>query len=268
MRAWLINSNAERVRLETQKAGQTLPTTTQVPNPNPNPTLHNATHMNPAQAPLSKDNSPTAAQPPHQHTQPGADGKFKVGDKVEVNSRAFWYPSQIIAINGDKYRVHYDGYPSSDDEWVDSYRVRPVGGFRGGENCQYSFAGDVSPSAPFSEQLFKKKIWQRYHYKSIAGGSTAPSAPADIGVSFQTFQLGTSFTNTVSNVPGIGATRISNGAPVNATLYPVKAKFIVCEKFPSGIRRSLHDEEVVLFKDKNGQWTCDMLGVPKIVQMD
>jgi hypothetical protein len=232
---------------------------------------NNTARQNPADTtpqPTVSPTSPKTKPPTTSGKIAGADGKWKVGDKLEVESRSVWYPAQIIAINGNKYKIHYDGYPASDDEWVEDYRMRPVGGHQITAECGYDLPGEVSPSAKPSEQLFKKKIWQRYFMLSQAGGNPSVSSPLTTGIAFLTFQMGAAFKNTVGVRPGGGASRINNGAPVNATIYPVKTKYVICKKFKDGVSRSLHDEEMNCFKNKEGEWTCDGSGVPKITQID
>ncbi|MCB9224472.1 MAG: agenet domain-containing protein [Crocinitomicaceae bacterium] len=55
-----------------------------------------------------------------------AQSSFKLNDKVEVLYQGKWYPAQVIEINDGKYKVHYDGYESSWDEFVGNDRIRAV----------------------------------------------------------------------------------------------------------------------------------------------
>ncbi|HFC47217.1 MAG TPA: hypothetical protein ENJ63_04970 [Dissulfuribacter thermophilus] len=53
---------------------------------------------------------------------------FDVGDEVIVqDSRDFsiYWPAEIVDTRDDEYKVHYDGYDSSWDEWVDRCRIFP-----------------------------------------------------------------------------------------------------------------------------------------------
>ncbi|MBY0545773.1 MAG: hypothetical protein K2W95_00640 [Candidatus Obscuribacterales bacterium] len=34
------------------------------------------------------------------------------------------YPVNILKVNGNQYLIHYDGYESSDDDWVDASRIK------------------------------------------------------------------------------------------------------------------------------------------------
>lgn len=47
-----------------------------------------------------------------------------VGKKVKVLWEGSYYPASILNVNGNQYLIHYDGYESSDDEWVDSSRIK------------------------------------------------------------------------------------------------------------------------------------------------
>jgi hypothetical protein len=49
---------------------------------------------------------------------------YAVGDAVNIEWKGGWYPGKIIAIDGAKYRVHYDGYNSSWDESVTPARLK------------------------------------------------------------------------------------------------------------------------------------------------
>jgi hypothetical protein len=219
-----------------------------------------------------QNKSAVAAPPKNKQTTggnvAGLDAKWKVGDKLEVNDRAFWYPAEIIAVQGGKYKVHFEGYPASDDKWVDESRMRPIGGHQITAECDYNLPGDNSPNAKASEQLFKKEIWQRYFMLSQAGGNPSVNSPLETGIAFLTFEMGTAFKNTVGNLPGQGVSRINNGAPVNALIHPVKTKFVTCRKYATGVSRFMHDETMHCFKNKEGEWTCDGAGVPKITPID
>src|SRR6266536_1727460 len=52
---------------------------------------------------------------------------WRQGDRVEVQWKGDWYQANVIEVKGNQYKVHYDGYASSWDEWVDNSRIRAVG---------------------------------------------------------------------------------------------------------------------------------------------
>ncbi len=49
---------------------------------------------------------------------------FKVGDPVDVKWKGKWYAASILKIGENKYRIHYDQYDNSWDEWVGPDRIR------------------------------------------------------------------------------------------------------------------------------------------------
>jgi hypothetical protein len=49
---------------------------------------------------------------------------FGVGDAVEVKWKGSWYPASVLETKNGKYKIHYDGYSNSWDEWVGPNRIR------------------------------------------------------------------------------------------------------------------------------------------------
>jgi hypothetical protein len=47
-----------------------------------------------------------------------------VSERVEVEWQGEWYPATVLEVRGAKYRIHYLGYGSDWDEWVDGARLR------------------------------------------------------------------------------------------------------------------------------------------------
>lgn len=125
-------------------------------------------------------------------------------------------------------------------------------------------AGDTSKTANPSEQLFKRKIY--YIYNVLANGTG--SVPLKVGVTFLSFQVSKPFTNTVRVDPVRGALRINDAAPVNATIYPVKSKHIVCEQYRDSTMRKQVENKYACFKNRDGEWVCGADGVPKITQLN
>lgn len=48
-----------------------------------------------------------------------------LGRRVEVESEGKWWPAQVIAIEGERSKIHYGGYGARWDEWVTAERMRP-----------------------------------------------------------------------------------------------------------------------------------------------
>lgn len=50
------------------------------------------------------------------------------GDEVEVEWQKSWWKASIVETRGDLFKIHYTGWDRSWDEWVESPRIRAVGG--------------------------------------------------------------------------------------------------------------------------------------------
>lgn len=119
----------------------------------------------------------------------------------------------------------------------------------GGACPRTAYGGPVSGSRPASAALFRQKVSDSY--------TMAAYPPYWYGVEFESFTVGAPIRNTVSNVPGVGATRVTNGAPPNATLYPVTSVHRVCEGAPSGGEPWRRDSKrYYCFVTKEHEWTC------------
>jgi len=53
-----------------------------------------------------------------------AGRSYNVGDKIMVEWKGSWWPASIIAVDGKKWKINYDGYNSSWDEWVTAERIK------------------------------------------------------------------------------------------------------------------------------------------------
>jgi hypothetical protein len=55
-----------------------------------------------------------------------SDGEYRLGQTIEVwdEEEEDWYQATIEKIKKNEYFVHYEGYGSSDDEWVDAEDIR------------------------------------------------------------------------------------------------------------------------------------------------
>jgi len=125
-------------------------------------------------------------------------------------------------------------------------------------------AADTSKTAQPSEQLFKRKIYDRHNI--FADGTI--SAPLKVGVTFLSFQVSKPFINIVRVDRVVGAHRINDAAPVNATIYPVKSEHIVCEQYRDRTTRKRVENKYACFKNKDGEWVCGADGIPKTTQMN
>lgn len=49
---------------------------------------------------------------------------FQSGAAVDILWRGQWYPGRVLEVSGNSYKITYDGYDSSWDEWVEPERLR------------------------------------------------------------------------------------------------------------------------------------------------
>jgi hypothetical protein len=130
--------------------------------------------------------------------------------------------------------------------------------------CNFTALPALNSQAPFSEALAKSALYERYSFEVNTGGLSSPLA---IGITFNSINILNSYTNTVTVVPGRGAQRKHDGAPVNAIIYRFHAKYIVCKKYNNAITRTQYESDNVCFKAANGKWACAVDGVPQVVQL-
>lgn len=182
--------------------------------------------------------------------------QLKVGQKVEVRNSGSWYKSTILKIDGDKYRVHFEGYPSSDDVWILRSYIRTVdeSGVQPKVNCSFSPpSGTYTNNSKASTELFKKKIYDWYKVKVNKASISAPTA---IGLQFSSFTMEPAYKNVVVIDAAGRANRKHNGAPLNALIYTAKTNYIVCERYSSGDVQTQVWSSFSLFKNTNNEWLC------------
>lgn len=88
---------------------------------------------------------------------------WKPGERVEVQWKGDWYQAEVIEVKGNQYKVHYDGYASSWDEWVDNSRIRAAG-IKPNPNA----GQPATASSPFNHVL----ALLRQSYEKQAAGQT------------------------------------------------------------------------------------------------
>jgi hypothetical protein len=128
------------------------------------------------------------------------------------------------------------------------------------QGCDFQAPAKLGNDAPFSGAVAKRKLYDNYSLGVRNGGTTSP---LEVGVTFQTMQALGSFTNFANN----RGFRINDAAPVNATIYRLHSKHIVCERYRNATLRRQVESNYACFKDRDGLWACGLDGIPKIVQM-
>ncbi len=193
---------------------------------------------------------------------------WKVGDRLEVESRAVWYTAEIVEISGDKYKIHYEGYPMSDDEWVDASRMRPIGGLEIEVECVYKLPGSTNRTARPSAELFKKLLFERHRFLPRKEGRPARRTPRKIAIGFVTFKIDVAYKNMLVPIEGRGMRPSKTNAPLGVTIYPLRTQYVICDEYRGQSSRMLHTEQLICYKDRQGEWACETEGTPKVTRID
>lgn len=200
-----------------------------------------------------KNNQPTA--PENTQTQ---TGRFKVGDRVLASPASMkgdeWFEKctvikDMLAAEGyDSYRVVCDD-PKSGIGKESYVKVPFIKAWANAEpppaapECEFNEpAGTVSKTSKPTAETFKRVIYDRL---------AATSDGRKIGTTFETFQLGKSYVNRLTS-GGL----MNDGAPQGAMIYPVKTRFILCERYDTRTIRKVYDAQYNCFKDAFGEWIC------------
>jgi hypothetical protein len=112
--------------------------------------------------------------------------------------------------------------------------------------------GKVTRTSTASAQLFKRVIYERAAAK-INPGSI--SAPKQVGLTFLEFTMGEPYKNTLTS-SRFGDKRRHDGAPVDAMIYPLKTREMLCESYGNEVRRWVAEVSHDCFKNRDGDWTC------------
>ena len=125
-----------------------------------------------------------------------------------------------------------------------------------GQACFYDApAGPVSRTAQASEKTFKLVLNNWFNLDARPGGTTNP---LQVGVMFLEFQMNTPFVNSARFDGLTGSTRLHDGAPVGATIYPVNTTYIHCARYRGTTERRVSQQNFKCFQDKFNDWTCSV----------
>ncbi|ODT49283.1 hypothetical protein [Devosia sp. 63-57] len=118
------------------------------------------------------------------------------------------------------------------------------------QSCEMTqYAGIVDGSVTASDDLMRQLI--RDYFTGVATDGY------DVSVTIHSLVHGDPFYNTRSMLEGQGATLVTNGAPENAVIYPMRVKLSVCEEESQSTAQIVdHDWELYCFVDEYSQWRC------------
>lgn len=214
---------------------------------------------------MGEKDTVAAEKPKDTKDNPADDnGEFKVGDRVlasvdGLKGDKYYRPCTVIGgLKDNSYKLRCDPL---NQQPVTEYSVKPEW-IRVWETptpeplpaeCPFNKSyNKVSHNAAASAALFQSVIfeWQK-----------STSDFYDFGLTFFNFQMGKSFKNAA-----IGRGRkLVDTAPVGATIYPVKAKELICQKSSTITKRWVREIEYACYKSEYGEWVCKN-GAPKYLE--
>ena len=203
-------------------------------------------------------NEPQNKEPQTTENKPAQTGRFKVGDRVlaspmamdkdEYFEKCTVIKDYMITEGADAYKVRCDdpkgGIGSEANVKVPYIKVwANAGPPPAMPDCPFNEpAGTVSKTSKPSAELFKRVI---YEWK------VASSNKRKVGITYETFQLGKSYVNRLTN-NGL----MHDGAPQGATISTVKTKYIFCDRYTDSTIRWVIEAQYSCFKDNFGDWVC------------
>jgi hypothetical protein len=85
---------------------------------------------------------------------------WKKDDRVEALSYGSWYPAKIIEVEDARWKVTYDGYTSSSDEWLPAEKIRelPKVPWKTGDRIEAFSAGKWYPGKIVESEVARWKV--------------------------------------------------------------------------------------------------------------
>ncbi|RYY24956.1 MAG: hypothetical protein EOP62_14980 [Sphingomonadales bacterium] len=76
------------------------------------------------------------------------------------------------------------------------------------------------------------------------------------GVTFESVSVGAPIKNKITMQPGVGPRRVTDAAPVDTLLYPVRSTYVLCHQYSSGPDRTRVQTGDYCFVSRTGKWAC------------
>ena len=110
--------------------------------------------------------------------QPSFAQSYQQGDLVEVEWKNSWYKAQILEAGDGKYKIRYDGYSESWDEWVDNSRIRARGS-----------SSNTSSNESDGKNIQDQNSSEKDESSGASGSSALPAGKYSCGVYLSFFTL-------------------------------------------------------------------------------
>ena len=180
----------------------------------------------------------------------------------EVNVRGQWQKVQIVEKESEYlYKIHLPGLSDSTDEWVSISQIRNIDSalkpisfpeqtkMSDSKSCSFNPPiTAINNAEKFSEKVGKRKIYELLTFNSQDGKKK--------GLTYLYFQQEQPIENTVSFTTSHEMVLKNASVPAGAMIYPIKAKYKLCEKSGENISTKIIDEKFCCFRNSKGFWKC------------
>jgi hypothetical protein len=137
--------------------------------------------------------------------------------------------------------------PLPPTQYVKTNPVPPVQQGPGGP-CPKTPYVEIPGTTPANTALFKQVM--------ESGHTFQRSRYLWTGVTFEAFSVGAPIKNKITMRPGVGPERVTDAAPVDTALYPVRATYVLCHQYSSGPERTRIKTGNYCFVSRTGKWAC------------
>ena len=203
-----------------------------------------------------KEERPPIAKPENNpETANKRDGKFKLGDRVlaspmMLKGEKYYQPCTVISVKPpNSYGLRCDpfGGISFEEYSVREDFVRPWKDAKPAPTFECSL--DQPPPVNVKTASASAPVFKRIIYESEA----ASEPKTRVGVKFEAFEIGRPFKNVyVKSKNGLRAEEF----PQNATIYPIKTKFVRCVEGTNYNIRTVVEVGNFCGRNSFGEWSC------------
>ena len=207
----------------------------------------------------AKNGPPPVSEPSTGQKAAAPGSKFKVGERVKASpamlkADKYYQPCTITAVMPpNSYAMRCDPFNgiSFEDFTVREDFVRPWSNATPAPvfDCSFDQPAPVNlKTSPASAAVFKRII---YEWQAVSHSKTK------VGVTFENFQIGTPFKNTYARNKNA---LLYEGFPQNATIYPVRTRFVTCVEGNEYNYRTVWESGYACAKNRFGEWSCGVDG--------
>lgn len=136
---------------------------------------------------------PRAPTPPQSVSNPGgvepdARTQLQIGMAVGVEWQGSWYAGHIVALRGERVRIHYDGYDPSTDETVPRRRLRVGASFPTPPPTRTPIDPTGTPVSVYTALAIGLPVQVNYHGQWWAARVTAVLPDGQVAIRYDLYE--------------------------------------------------------------------------------